>query len=179
MEPEIVESTKFFERRDSATAALRRMGVSPSDYKLFIEQADSGRFMCLLDEARKHLDDRDKRRNSETDNQPEDGEQQVTNSTRKAMAKAAESKSAKAKTTEPKPAKAKVAKPKADPAEKKVSAAQLFKDLIMEGKLTDNQIFDRVSDQFGLDEKKRGYVKWYRNHLKKSGSNPPAAKSEK
>ena len=60
--------------------------------------------------------------------------------------------------------------------EKKVSAAQMFQDLIMAGKLTDDQIFEKVQAEFGLDEKKRGYTKWYRNHLKKQGANPPEAK---
>jgi hypothetical protein len=60
--------------------------------------------------------------------------------------------------------------------EKKQSAAQMFQDLIMEGKLTDDKIFEKVQEKFGLDEKKRGYVKWYRNHLKKQGMNPPEAK---
>jgi hypothetical protein len=63
--------------------------------------------------------------------------------------------------------------------EKKLSAAQMFQDLIMEGKLTDDQIFEKVQEKFGLDEKKRGYVKWYRNHLKKQGANPPEAKPSK
>jgi predicted DsbA family dithiol-disulfide isomerase len=56
------------------------------------------------------------------------------------------------------------------------SAAQMFKDLIMEGKLTDDKIFEKVAAQFGLDEKKRGYVKWYRNDLRKKGMNPPEPK---
>jgi hypothetical protein len=65
------------------------------------------------------------------------------------------------------------------PGEKKPSAAQMFQDLIMAGKLTDDQIFEKVQAEFGLDEKKRGYVKWYRNHLKKQGQNPPEAKVAK
>lgn len=63
--------------------------------------------------------------------------------------------------------------------EKRESAAQMFQDLIMAGKLTDDQIFEKVQEKFGLDEKKRGYVKWYRNHLKKQGKNPPEAKVAK
>lgn len=63
--------------------------------------------------------------------------------------------------------------------EKKESAAQMFQDLIMAGKLTDDQIFAKVQEKFGLDEKKRGYVKWYRNHLKKQGKNPPEPKVTK
>ena len=60
--------------------------------------------------------------------------------------------------------------------EKGVSAAQRFQELIMEGKKTDDQIFAIVQKEFGLDDNKRGYVKWYRNHLAKQGKNPPAAK---
>lgn len=78
-----------------------------------------------------------------------------------------------------KEAKAKAAPAKAKDGEKKVSAAQMFQDLIMAGKLTDDQIFEKVQAEFGLDEKKRGYVKWYRNHLKKQGKNPPEPKGTK
>lgn len=91
---------------------------------------------------------------------------------------------APAKVTKAAPAKVtKAAKPvvakAAKPGEKKPSAAQMFQDLIMAGKLTDDQIFEKVQAEFGLDEKKRGYVKWYRNHLKKQGQNPPEAKVAK
>jgi len=111
-----------------------------------------------------------------------------TAATEKAAAtKTAAKKAAPAKpATKPapvKPAPAKAAKPAAKPAaktgEKKMSAAQMFQDLIMQGKLTDDQIFEKVQAQFGLDEKKRGYTKWYRNHLKKQGANPPEAKVSK
>lgn len=62
------------------------------------------------------------------------------------------------------------------PGEKKESASGLFKELIMKGGQTDDQIFAKVKEKFGLDDKKRGYVAWYRNHLKKEGKNPPDAK---
>ncbi len=101
-----------------------------------------------------------------------------------ATEKAAATKTAAKKAAPAKPAAktapVKAAKPAAKPAaktgEKKMSAAQMFQDLIMQGKLTDDQIFEKVQAQFGLDEKKRGYTKWYRNHLKKQGMNPPEAK---
>jgi len=72
-------------------------------------------------------------------------------------------------------AKKPVAAPPVDGAEYK-SASQMFQDLIMSGKLTDNEIFEQVKEAFGLDEKKRGYVNWYRNNLKKKGENPPEAR---
>lgn len=56
------------------------------------------------------------------------------------------------------------------------TASRMFQDLIMEGKLTDDQIFAKVKAKFDLDDKKRGYVKWYRNNLAKQGKKPPAAK---
>ena len=62
--------------------------------------------------------------------------------------------------------------------EKKPSASAMFCELIMEGKLTDDQIFAAVQIEFKLDESKRSYVKWYRNDLKKKGKNPPAPVGE-
>lgn len=81
----------------------------------------------------------------------------------------------------------KAAKEKKAPAEKKPkddrgpTAASRFQELLMEGKggtcvHTDDQIFAKVQKEFGLDDGKRSYVKWYRNYLTKQGKNPPAAK---
>lgn len=62
--------------------------------------------------------------------------------------------------------------------ERRYSAAQMFQDLIMEGKLTDKQIFAKVQEKFGLDDKKAGYVKWYRSFLRKNGKDAPDPKPE-
>lgn len=73
----------------------------------------------------------------------------------------------------------KTAKAKGEPKKrgpKGESAAQLFQALIMEGKLTDDQIFHKVQEKYNLDDNKRSYVAWYRNHLKKQGKKPPEAK---
>ncbi len=53
------------------------------------------------------------------------------------------------------------------------SAASMFKELIMAGKLTDDQIFAEVQRAFSVADSKRSYVGWYRNHLAKEGHNPP------
>lgn len=96
--------------------------------------------------------------------------------------KAASTKANSKTTVKKEPAAKKAPMPKKAPAPKKIngekreSAAQMFKDLIMEGKLTDAQIFAKVKAKYGLDDSKAGYVKWYRNHLDKQGMNPPAAK---
>lgn len=96
----------------------------------------------------------------------------------KPAAKAAPAKTAKPAAKAKPEAKATKAKPvaKETKTEKKPSAAQMFKDLIMEGKLSDDKIFEKVQKEFGLDDNKRGYVKWYRNDLVKKGLTPPEAK---
>lgn len=66
----------------------------------------------------------------------------------------------------------KVVKVAKDPAPAK-SASALFQELIMDGKLTDDEIFEEVKRQFGLDDSKKGYVKWYRAHMRKKGIKVP------
>lgn len=56
------------------------------------------------------------------------------------------------------------------------TVASAFQELIRQGKLTDDQIFAKVQAEFGLDDKKRSYVSWYRNYLRKKGENVPDAK---
>jgi hypothetical protein len=56
------------------------------------------------------------------------------------------------------------------------TAASLFRELILKGGQTDDQIFAAVQKKFNLGDEKRSYVAWYRNQLKKDGKNPPAAK---
>jgi hypothetical protein len=65
--------------------------------------------------------------------------------------------------------------PKA-PTEKKPSAANMFKELIMLGTMKDEAIFKKVQKAFDLPDDKFTYVKWYRNDLAKKGMNPPEAK---
>ena len=80
-------------------------------------------------------------------------------------------KTAKGNVTAPKPAAPKPAatKPAAPEKAKRRTVASAFQDLILEGKLSDDEIFAAVAGEFGLDAKKRSYVAWYRNHLKKLG----------
>lgn len=49
------------------------------------------------------------------------------------------------------------------------NASQMFRDLILKGGKTDDDIFKAVKERFGLDDSKRNYVGWYRNELKKKG----------
>lgn len=96
-----------------------------------------------------------------------DVEQLLHTKTDEEIEMAAKKKAAKAKKADAKNKK---------PGEKRESAAQMFCDLIMAGNLTDDKIFAKVQDKFKLDDKKRSYVAWYRNKLKKDGKKPPEAK---
>jgi len=51
---------------------------------------------------------------------------------------------------------------------KLVSASSRFKDLILEGGRTDEEIFKICQEEYGLSDDKRAYVSWYRNWLKKN-----------
>lgn len=74
---------------------------------------------------------------------------------------------------EPKSSKSEAAKPLENGKARQSSAAEMFRDLIMEGKLTDDQIFKEVQDAFGIDDSKKSYVNWYRKKLEKDGKKPP------
>lgn len=64
-------------------------------------------------------------------------------------------------------------KPLSSPKSGWKSAAEMFRGLIMEGKLTDEQIFEQVKEAFRVDDSKFFYVKAYRRDLQKAGMNPP------
>jgi len=66
-----------------------------------------------------------------------------------------------------------------EPRQKRPSASQMFKDLIMEGKLDEMQIFKKVQEEFNLDDNKFSYVNWNYQDLLKKGLNPPALKRVK
>lgn len=97
--------------------------------------------------------------------------------TAKPAAKPAETKKAAAPakgTATAKPAPKKAAAPRAAGQR---TAAEAFREHIRAGKLTDDAIFAAVQKEFGLDDKKRGYVSWYRNDLRKKGEKVPDAKA--
>lgn len=49
------------------------------------------------------------------------------------------------------------------------TAASAFKDLILTGQYSDDEIFEIVQKEFGLDDSKRSYVAYYRRELKNKG----------
>ena len=59
------------------------------------------------------------------------------------------------------------------------SASQLFQKLLIEGRLTDDQIFKEVQKTYGLADNRRSYVEWYRKKLVKDGKLEPDAPKPK
>jgi len=64
----------------------------------------------------------------------------------------------------------------ATPKEKKprVSVSGRIRELILEGKLSDDKIFAKVQSEFNLDDKKRSYIAWNRSDLVRKGEKVPA-----
>lgn len=58
---------------------------------------------------------------------------------------------------------------KADSGDKAQSAADMFRTLIVEGKLSDDEIFAKVQKAHNLDDNKRRYVSFYRFDAKRKG----------
>jgi len=50
------DAVKFYTRRDSATTVLRKLGIQPRDYDLFIEKTSDGQFACQVARAEMHLE---------------------------------------------------------------------------------------------------------------------------
>ena len=61
------------------------------------------------------------------------------------------------------------AKPKAEPKPKKETCTSFMTAAIIEGKLTDAEIFKAAQEKFGLSDDKKTYVNWYRCQLRRKG----------
>lgn len=130
-------------KRDSATSILRKLGLKPNAYGLFMKQLEDGRWEVDL---------------------PKVYEQGygVTDAT-KAPKPVKEKKSPVA---EPLPGKGeKPTKPKKEP---KVSISSVAEKLILEG-LSNEAVWHVLKEQFKLDDSKKSYPSWYRCRLKRQG----------
>jgi hypothetical protein len=59
---------------------------------------------------------------------------------------------------------------------RKFTQAMMFRELIMEGKLTVEEIYQAVVAAFELQPVRKCYVVWYHKELTKQGKNPPPLK---
>lgn len=55
MKTKQADAVKIYARRDSATSVLRKLGIKPCDYDLFIEKMSDGRIACQVAMAEIHL----------------------------------------------------------------------------------------------------------------------------
>lgn len=144
-------NTKTFKTRDSATSLLRKMGINPRDYNLFIEKADDGQVICKVGMAEAHLE------TLATGKYTTEGmqvSQAVAKSVSKAVVKAGR------RAIDPvveKPAKA-----------KRGGISHVARELILAGK-TNQEVWAILKESFNLDDGKKHYPTWYRSELKRKG----------
>ena len=146
-------TTKTYTARDSATSALRKLGLQARDYNLFITKVGD-KFECKLGAAAAHLES-------------------LKNPAPKAEAKT-EVKSAAVK--EPKVAKAgrRAADPVVEVKTKKLGISATARELILSGK-TNQEVWEALKQQFNLDDSKKHYPTWYRCEMKRTGLLPKEA----
>lgn len=54
------DAVKVYASRDSATAALRKLGIKSQDYAMFVSKTTDGRYACNLEEAHAWLERKSK-----------------------------------------------------------------------------------------------------------------------
>lgn len=146
-------TTKTYTARDSATSALRKLGLQARDYNLFITKVGD-KFECKLGAAAAHLES-------------------LKNPKPVAEAKT-EDKPVAAK--EPKVVKAgrRAVDPVVEVKAKKLGISATARELILSGK-TNQEVWEALKQQFNLDDSKRHYPTWYRCEMKRTGLPPKEA----
>lgn len=206
-------TTRTFARRDSATAVLRKLGLRPRDYDLFIKSLD-GKFELSLEAAEAHARALQAQTGAEPDDEappkrdggerepqalgtpPFDGTLVVDPTPMPAPAKPAKAPRPRAEPKVAKPAASpfaglghraprepqaklppearqaraarRAALPKAPSRPAKVTCSSRARELIRAGK-TNQEVWDLISVEFKLDDKKRLYPAWYRRELRRKG----------
>ena len=142
-------TTKTYTARDSATSALRKIGIQARDYNLFITKVGD-KFECKLGAATAHLE------------------------SLKNPAPKAETKPVVAK--EPKVVKAgrRAVDPVVEAKPKKMGISATARELILSGK-TNQEVWEVLQQQFNLDDSKKHYPTWYRCEMKRTGLFPKEA----
>jgi hypothetical protein len=145
---DLTMTTKTYTSRDSATSALRKLGLQARDYNLFITKVDD-KFECKLGAAAAHL-------GSLKNPKPVEEAKPVA---------AKEPKVVKAGRRAVDPVVAVEAKPK------KMGISATARELILSGK-TNQEVWEVLKQQFNLDDSKKHYPTWYRCEMKRTGMLP-------
>lgn len=139
-------TTKTYSTRDSATSALRKLGLQARDYDLFIKKVD-GKFETQLGKAAAHLE-------SLKNPAP----------VAKKIAKAAQV-LAETGTTEQEHAEHRGEVTVKTP---RTGVSAVARGLIATGK-TNAEVWAVLQEQFSLDDSKKHYPSWYRSEMKRAG----------
>ncbi len=152
-------TTKTYTTRDSATSALRKLGLQARDYNLFITKVGD-KFECKLGAAAAHL---------ESLKNPKPVEEKATH------IKITESTDAKnAKNARLVKAGRRAADPVVEVKPKKMGISATARELILSGK-TNQEVWEALKQQFNLDDSKKHYPTWYRCEMKRTGLLPKEA----
>lgn len=138
------DAIKFYTRRDSATTVLRKLGIKPRDYDLFIEKTSDGQFGCQIAKAQMYLKSLVEAAKP-AEEKPAFGPKAV---------KSVKSKSAK-------PATATKSKPSG------ISA--MARSMIADG-YSNQEIWEKLKSEFKLDDSKKHYPTWYRCEMKRKAA---------
>lgn len=146
-------NTKTFKTRDSATTLLRKMGINPRDYNLFIEKTADNQVLCKVGMAEAHLGSL-KTRTVQSPGLRNPGD--VFGSALNAAKLAKAGRRAVDPVVEA-PVKA-----------KRGGISHVARELILAGK-TNQEVWAILKDSFNLDDGKKHYPTWYRSELKRKG----------
>lgn len=146
-------TTKTYTTRDSATSALRKLGLQARDYNLFITKVGD-KFECKLGAAAAHLESLKNHKPAETK-----------------VADEPKAKVVKAKVVK---AGRRAADPVIEVKPKKMGISATARELILSGK-TNQEVWEALKQQFNLDDSKKHYPTWYRCEMKRTGLLPKEA----
>lgn len=172
--------TKTVTRRDSATAILRKLGVKPRDYDLFITvvpgaDGESRTFVVKVTEAKTYLaglkqveaaqatQDAAAAASADEEAPPKRQASPFDGLVREPKSKAQRAPAAK-KAPKAKP----TPKAKGQTWQEKDTMSNVARRLILEGK-TNAEVWEIIQPRYNLDEKKKYYPGWWRFELRRKG----------
>ena len=142
-------TTKTYTARDSATSALRKLGLQARDYNLFITKVGD-KFECKLGAAAAHLESLKNPKPVEQAKPVKEAVVKVTKAGRRA------------------------ADPVVEATPKKMGISATARELILSGK-TNQEVWEVLKQQFSLGDSKKHYPTWYRCEMKRTGLLPNEA----
>jgi hypothetical protein len=148
-------TTRVVKTRDAATSILRKLGLKPNMYGLFMKKLDDGRFEVDLPKVYEQGYGVNGAIKAEKPTKSE-----VVGAV-KAIDKMAQKMAASVKK-----AKAKEPKAKQEPKPRRVSVSSVAEELLLAGK-TNEEVFAVLKEKFKLDDSKKNYPSWYRCRLKR------------